>query len=283
THGKYVESVLRGESTYQATPRLTTRFLAYYQHLPRTHAHIDPLLYDKTMYSLSDYFSDDDSHPVNDAIEDNKDPSIGALDIGVKYQLIEDLVSLEGIYERTNDPGDFPRSLLNNLTVTTETRDGQLWDKVEPSLYDQRFFSLPPYKYYNIGKTKLSYTPTPKLVFILSYTFNENKYATGLDDNINHAGFETTFKPSQKCSFWFKYTYSRLIDVYKQNQFQSSDFFEGHHNVFFGSSYNFNKDESFTLLYGEFAGYDDPYGQTNWSLSTVDTQHTFRLIYKRKF
>ena len=281
--GKYVESVLRSESTYQVTPRLVSKFLAYYQRLPLTHAGIEPVIYNKTLYSLTDYFSDDDEHPANAAIEDGKDPSIGAFDIGAKYGLVEGLVSVEGIYERTNDPEDFPRGLLNDLSVKSENKDGQLWDKVEPFLYDQRFFALPPYPYYNIAKTKLIYTPSAKLEFILSYTFNENKHATGINDNINHAGFEATYKPGQKCSFWFKYVYSRLIDVYKQNQFQKTDFFEGHSNIFFGSRYDFNPDESFTLLYGEFVGYDDPYQQTNWSLTALDTQHTFRLIYRRKF
>lgn len=89
--------------------------------------------------------------------------------------------------------------------------------------------------------------------------------------------------PTDKWTFWLKYIYSKLIDVYKQNKYQSTDFFEGHHNVFFGSEYRINKDEAFTFLYGEFVGYNDPYEQTNWTLSALDTQHIFRLFYKRKF
>ncbi len=281
--GKYVESVLRTESTYKVNPRLTSKLLAYYQNLPRTHAKYDPLIYAKTMYSLTDYFSEEDIHPENSAVIDDKDPSVGAFGLGAKYDLVEELLSVEGIYGRTNDPLDFPRGLLNDTYVTTETRDGVVWDKVVPFIYDQKFFDLPPYHYYNIAKTKFIYTPTQEWEFILSYTFNENKHASGIDDNINHIGLEANYMPTDKWAFWFKYIYSRLIDVYKQNKYQSSDFYEGHHNVFFGSEYKLNKDESFTLLYGEFVGYNDPYEQVNWTLSALDTQHIFRMFYRRKF
>ena len=74
-----------------------------------------------------------------------------------------------------------------------------------------------------------------------------------------------------------------LIDVYKQNKYKNSDFYEGHHNVFFGAEYKLRKDETFNLLFGEFVGYKDSYQQVNWSLSALDTQHIIRLFYRRKF
>src|SRR3989338_4963339 len=280
--GKYLESVLRAESTYKINPRLTSKLLTYYQHLPQTHAKYDPIIYAKTMYSLTDYFSEEDIYAENSSVIDDKDPSVGVFGLGGKYDFTEKL-SLEGIYERTNDPLDFPRGLLNDTYVTTETRDGIVYDKVVPFLYDQRFFDLPPYRYYNIAKTKLIYTPQEAWEFILGYTFNENKYASGIDDNINHVGLETRYAPSDKLTFWLKYIYSRLIDVYKQNKYQRSDFYEGHHNVFFGSEYKIDPESSFTFLYGEFVGYDDPYQQALWSLSALDTQHIYRLFYRRKF
>ncbi|MDI6758690.1 MAG: hypothetical protein QMD94_03345, partial [Candidatus Omnitrophota bacterium] len=281
--GKYMESVLRSESIYKINSRLTSKLLTYYQHLPRTHANRDPLIYAKTMYSLTDYFSEEDIHPENSSIIDGKDPSVGAFGLGAKYNLIENLVSIEGIYERTNDPSDFPRGLLNDVYVTTETQDGIVYDKVVPFLYDQKFFDLPPYHYYNIARTKFIYTPAKEWEFILSYTYNENRHATGIDDNINHAGIETTYKPTDKLTFWLKYTYAKLIDLYKQNKYQHTGFYEGHHNFFLGSEYEFNKDEAFTFLYGEFMGYNNPYEQANWTLSALDTQHIFRLFYRRKF
>ncbi|MFA4888335.1 MAG: hypothetical protein WC628_02005 [Candidatus Omnitrophota bacterium] len=281
--GKYVESVLRAEAEYKISPRLTSKVLGYYMNLPETRGGFDPLLYDKTMYSLTDYFSGDDDHPKNADVEGGKDPSIGSFGGGLKYDLVENLVSLEGVYERTNDPQSFPRGLLNNLEVTKEVSDEQLWDKVLVNLYDQDFFGLPPYDYYSIAKTRLILTPASEWEVILSYVYNEDKHATGIDDNINHVAFETTYKPTGKLTFWFKYVYSRVIDVYKQNQYQSDDFFDSHHNLFFASEYKLGKDDSFTLLYGEFVGYKDPLQQSYWTLSTLDTQHIFRLFYKRKF
>lgn len=281
--GKYLESVLRTESTCKVTPRLTSKLLGYYQHLPRTHAKYDPLIYAKTMYSLTDYFSEEDIYAENSNIIDNKDPSVGAFGLGAKYDLVEELLAVEGVYERTNDPLDFPRGLLNDTYVTTETRDGVVYDKVVPFLYDQKFFDLPPYRYYNIAKSKLIYTPYKEWEFILGYTFNENKHASGIDDNINHARFEVNYMPTDKLTLWLKYIYSRLIDVYKQNKYQRSDFYESHHNIFFGTEYKLNPDTVFTLLYGEFVGYNDPYEQTNFTLSALDTQHIFRIFYKRKF
>ena len=281
--GHYIESVLRNEATYEVNPRLTSKLLTYYKHLPTTEANEDPLLYAKTLYSLTDYFSEEDTHPENSAIIGGKDPSIGAFGLGAKYDVIEELLSVEGVYERTNDPEDFPRGLLNNTYVSTELKDGQTWDKVVPFLYDQKFFDQPPYHYYHIAKTKFILTPAEEWEFILSYTFNENKHASGIDDNINHLGFEANYTPSDKWTFWLKYIYSQLIDVYKQNKYQNSDFYEGHHNVFLGSEYKINKDETFTFLYGEFVGYDDPYEQANWTLSALDTQHIFRIFYRRKF
>ncbi len=282
SNGKYIETVGRVESTYRVDAKLTSKVLSYYQHMPRTHANVDPVMYAKNMYSLTDYFSDDDSHPQNTAIIDDKDPSIGAFGLGSKYDFFKEL-SLEGAYERTNDPLEFPRGLLNDTYVLTEMKNDVLYDKVVPFLYDQKFFDLPPYHYYNIGKAKLIYNPFEQWQFILGHTFNENKHATGIDDNVNHTSLEADYMPNEKLTFWCKYIYSQLIDIYKQNKEQRTDIFEGHHNVFFGSQYRFNKDESFTFLFGEFVGYDDPYEQGNWTLSALDTQHIVRLFYRRKF
>lgn len=281
-NGHYIETVSRFEPTFKITPKLTSKLLAYYQHLPDTIDDYDPLIYAKTMYSLTDYFSEDDAHPKNTAIRAGLDPSVGAFSAGLKYEIIEPL-SVEGVFERTNDIMDFPRGLFNDLSTFRIANDGQIWDKVEPYLYSQHLFGLPPYNYYNIIKNKFTYQPMKELGFVLSYTYNENRLTTGLDDNINHVGFETTYRPMDKLSFWLKYTFSRMEDVYKQQQIGGSDFYEGHHNFFLGTEYKLDADSNFTLLYGEYAGYSNPYQQSTWTLSTLDTQHIFRIIYKRKF
>ncbi|MDD5044383.1 MAG: hypothetical protein PHU91_01865 [Candidatus Omnitrophica bacterium] len=281
--GVYIETVGRAESTARLTNKLTSKLLAYYQHLPDTQAGIDPIIYDKTMYSITDFFSEDDSHPLNSDIEADKDPSVGSFGLGLKYDFTNTL-SLEGIFQRTNDPLDFPRSLLNDVFVTEEIVNGVDYDKVVPFLYDQSFFGLPPYNYYNIYKSKFTYWPlVDKLKLTLSYTKNDNKFATGIDDNVNHIGIEADYTPNKKWNFWAKYTYSKIVDLTELVTNHNNFLYQWHSNIFLGARYNLREDESFTLLFGEFVGYDYDYLDSVWSLSTVDTQHIFRLFYKKKF
>ncbi|MCM8770528.1 MAG: hypothetical protein NC936_01490, partial [Candidatus Omnitrophica bacterium] len=280
--GDYIETVGRLESTYKVSDKLTSKVLAYYQHLPKTEENIDPIIYTKTMYSITDFFSEDDTHPFNDDIEADKDPSVGSFGVGLKYDLTT-TVSLEGIFTRTNDPLDFPRNLLNDFYVTDEIIDGVVYDKVVPFLYDQYYFGLPPYDYYNIYKAKFIWQPWPdKLKLTLSYTKNENKFSTGIDDNVNHIGFELDYTLNKKWDFWAKYTYAKIVDLYELIA-NDTYLYAGHNNVFLGVRYNLRKDESFTLLFGEFVGYDNEYLDTNWTLSSLDTQHLFRFFYRKKF
>jgi len=282
--GKYIESVVRTETTYKLYEHLTLKGLAMYQHLPKTKAGYDPLIYAKTSYAFTDYYSDTDIFLENSKVVDGKDPSIGSFGIGTRYEFDENL-AWEGIYERTNDPNDCPRGLLNDSYVTAETKDGMLLDKMVPFLYDQGFFDLPPYDYYDIYKTKLIYKPFSKLTGILSYTRNVNKHAIGLDDNVNHIGLELDYRHTEKLSFGFKYIYTKLIDVYRQNKGEGV-YYDGHHNIFAQIDYNIDADQRFSILFGEFVAYapiEDLYQPAKWSLSSLDTQHIVRMYYNRKF
>jgi len=280
--GAYIETVGRLESTAKWGDKLTSKVLGYYQHLPKTHEGYDPIIYTKTIYNITDFFSEDDSHPLNTAIEGGKDPSVGSFGLGLQYDFTN-AISWEGIYERTNDPLDFPRSLLNDFFVTDEMVNGVLYDKVVPFLYDQFYFGLPPYDYYNIYKTKFTWWPLMDILKLtLSYTKNDNKFATGIDDNVNHIGLEMDYALNKKWNFWAKYTYSKIVDLH--DLVVNSNFsYSGHNNVFLGVRYNLREDESFTFLFGEFVGYDSEYLDSNWTLSTVDTQHLFRFFYKKTF
>ncbi|NQT75141.1 MAG: hypothetical protein HQ566_01315, partial [Candidatus Omnitrophica bacterium] len=283
-NGKYIETVSRLETTYAMTPQLTVKGLALYQHLPKTTAGYDPLIYAKTSYGFTDYYSEEDIFVENADVEDGKDPSIGTFSLGARYDLSENM-AWEGVYERTNDPGDSPRGLLNDSYVSTETKDGMLLDKLVPFLYDQDMFEMPPYDYYDIYKTKLIYRPFSKLTGILSFTRNVNKYAIGLDDNINHIGLELDYKHNERLTFGFKYIYSKLKDVYRQNQ-EGGVHYEGHHNFFAELDYNIDEEQKFSLLFGEFVAYaplEDLYAPAKWSLSALDTQHIVRMFYNRKF
>ena len=285
--GGYVETVLRAEADYQATSKLTSKFLALYQHLPKTTAGFDPLINTKSSYSFSSGtldFNEEDTFLVNDAIEAGKDPSIGTFSAGVRYDFNQTLAA-EGIYELTNDPLDFPRGLINEVSVGTVTTDNVVYDRLIPFLHHQQPFGLPPYKYYNVAKAKIIYRPVETLTSALSYVYNENKFATGIDDNINHLALEIDFIPNQKLTIGAKYIYSSSIDIHRLVEDEGQNYDE-HHNVFLTASYNISQDQTITFQFGEFVSYRPIEGMhtpANWSLSTLDTQHIFRLVYKGMF
>ncbi len=283
-NGKNVETAGRAETTLKMTPQITLKALGGYRKLPKTIAGLDPLFYAKNSYAFTDYYSEDDRLMENSKIIDGKDPSLGNLGLGIRYELMENL-ALENVYERTNDPQDSPRGLLNNSYVTTETKNGMLLDKMVPFLYDQGFFDLPPYDYYGIYKTKLIYKPFSRLTGILSFTKNDDKHTIGLDENINHIGLELDYKHNEKLSFGFKYIYSKVIDVYRQNKGEGVHY-DGHHNIFLNMNYSIDEYQNFMMEFGEFVAYtpmEGLYQPGKWSLSTLDTQHIVRVYYNRKF
>jgi hypothetical protein len=143
-------------------------------------------------------------------------------------------------------------------------------------------FGLPPYEYYGIYKTKLILKPLDPWTVTLRFTRNSNKYSAGIDDNINHMGLEINYSPNDKISCWTRYTYSKFIDAYRQQQGDGIHY-DGHHNVFLGLDYNIDENQSLSILFGEFVGYNDPYSDSQWSLDTLDTQHILRLFYNKSF
>jgi len=280
THtNKYIETISRLETTVNFTPKITMKTLCWYQDLPKTCAGFDPLMYVKTSYMLTDYFSDDDSLIRNPDVEDAKDPSIGHFSVGFQFD-ITDWFTFIPIYEKTNDPGNFPRGLLNTSWYQDTFKNGAWYDEMVPTLYSQGFFDLPPYDYYSIVRLKGIFRPLDNLKIKLSYTKNSNKYEAGLDDTMNHIGLEVNYTLN-KWDFVFSYIYSKMIDLYQQVNNRGLHY-DGHHNFFLGMRYNINDDEFLDILFGEYVAYQHPYGG-EWSLSCLDTQHLLRLVYKRKF
>ena len=279
--GKYIESVFRTETTSKLNNRLTVKTLVWYKDLPRTHAGFDPLINTKNIYYLTDYFSDRDEPIRNADVVDGKDPSIGHFSIGAKYDFTN-WFSFVPIYECTNDPGIFPRSLLSTSWYEDELIDGRWYDRMVPTLYDQGFFDLPPYNYYSIIKLRALFYPINNLNLVLSYVKNANKYESGIDDNINHFGIEAEYRFHKKWKLWAKYIYSKFIDLYRQVKGEGINY-DGHNNFFFGARYTVSKDKYFDIMFGEFAGYDSDYELGEWSLSAMDTQHIVRLAYKSSF
>lgn len=279
----FIENVTRAEAEYKVMPKLTAKGLLRYRHLPETEAGVDPLINAKTSYiAYTDYFSDKDVWLENKAVEEGEDPSIGTYSVGLKYDALKNL-SLQAIYEITNDPLDMPRGLLNNVYVTGETRDGILWDKIVPFLYNQSAFDLPPYDYYNIYKLRLVYNPIDTLKIEPSYVFNENKFATTLDDNVNHAGINLEYKPYDKLTLNAAYYYIRIRDLWRDTIGGEGENFDRHHNLFLAADYNINDSQTFTVLFGEYTGYGRDYYEEYTSIGPLDTQHIVRLIYKGKF
>ncbi|UCH11976.1 MAG: hypothetical protein JSW18_03915 [Candidatus Omnitrophota bacterium] len=281
--GNFIEDVTRVEAEYKWTPKLTAKGMVRYKHLPETEEGIDPLINAKTSYiAFTDYFSDKDVWLKNDIIEEGKDPSIGTFSLGLKYDALKNL-SLQAIYEVTNDPLDMPRGLLNNGWVTQETRDGVLCDKIVPFLYSQSSFDQPPYSYYNIYKLRLACHPIDALKIEPSYVYNENRFATTIDDNVNHTGINFEYKPDNKLTLGLSYYYTMIRDLYRDTIGGEGENFDGHHNVFLAADYALNPNQTFSIMFGEYTGYGKEYYEEYTSIGPLDTQHIVRLIYKGKF
>ncbi len=245
--GEYIESIFRTETTSKLNNKLILKALLWYKDLPRTHQGFDPLINTKNVYYLTDYFSDRDEPIRNQNVAGGKNPSIGHFSIGAKYDFTN-WFSFIPIYELTNDPGIFPRSLLSTSWYEDELVNGRWYDKMVPTLYDQGFFDSPPYDYYSIMKLKTLFYLGENLNLVLTYTKNTNKYEAGIDDNINHFGFEVNYRPRRKWRLWVKYVYSKFIDLYRQVK-DGSISYNGHNNLFLGARYLIDKDQYFDIMF----------------------------------
>jgi len=273
SNDKYLETVFRNEGTYKINPKLTAKWLVIRRDLHDTHADLDPLIVDSEGEPFLNY-----------DIEDGKDPSTATAGLGLKYDFT-DKISLQGIYECSNDLPDFPRALLNNTAfIGTETEGGIVYDNVGSQLYSQGFFPLPPYDYFNIYKAKLALRPREDLTLRLNYTRNTFEYAGPIDDNINHGALEVDYDLSEKLAFSFRYVYAKFIDVYRQNLGEGIHY-DGHHNFYFETRYDIDENKRLSVQYGTFGAFNPAAGEyaTSWSLATVDTEHLLRIVVTGKF
>jgi len=281
TEGKFVENVARDEVTLKLTDKLTAKGLGIYQRMPKTTAGVDPFVYDG---QTGDFY-------LNSIIPDGADPTIKTGSIGLNYDFF-DWLSLNGIYERTNDYtvayGEFPEDVLrNDTTMATYHQNDQLYSYIEKFLYSQNLFPQPPYEFYNVFKTGLRIMPLQNMEIYLDYTRNEFETASLINDNMNHVALELAYMPVKKMGMSFKYTYSRSKDI----QYDGTNYFlgkvAGHHNFFTEFRYLPSKDDEFIMQYGvgdtssigNLVSWD-PYGG---SMLTLDTQHIIRAYYRRKF
>ncbi|MDD5115730.1 MAG: tetratricopeptide repeat protein [Candidatus Omnitrophica bacterium] len=282
-NGKFVENVVRDEATIKITDKLTAKALGIYQKMPKTVGGIDPYIYDG---ATGEFFQ-------NDAVPDGEDPSIKTGSFGLNYDFFEWL-SLNGIYERTNDYtlayGNFPQNALRNDTTLNSYyyQYGNCYRYVWPYLYNQSIFPQAPYDFYNVFKTGLRIVPMKNMEIYLDYTRNEYETASLINDNMNHIGMEITYMPTEKMGMSFKYIYSRCKDIiYDGSNYGLTDNVVGHHNFFTEFRYMPSKDDEFSIQYGVGDTSSlgnisslDPYGG---SMLTLDTQHIIRAYYRRKF
>lgn len=278
-NGKFVENVARDELAIKLTEKLTAKALGIYQRMPKTSGGIDPFIYDG---NTGDFYK-------NSSVVDEQNSTLKTGSAGLNYDLF-DWLSINGIYERTNDYslayGDFPRNVLKNDTTLYGTyyQNDKLYRFKDPFLYSQGYFPQAPYAFYNIFKCGLRIAPMEKMELYLDYTRNEFEVSSLNSDNINHMGLELAYMPTPKIGMALKYIYSRCRDL--DSLIAGATKPTGHHNFFSEFRYLPTKDDELILQYGEGNTSPignitlDPYGG---SMLTLDTQHIVRAYYRRKF
>jgi hypothetical protein len=151
-NGKFVENVVRDEMTMKLTDKLTAK--AWY--LPedaQDRGRIDPYIYDGT---TGEFFTNR-LFLTGRPIDQDRFARLN-------YEFF-DWLSLNGIYERTNDYtlayGNFPQNILRDDTSLYGRyyQYGNYYSYVAPFLYGQGIFPQAPYEFYNVFKSGLRSFP----------------------------------------------------------------------------------------------------------------------------
>lgn len=278
TKGKFIENVARLEFVYQATEKLTTKFLGLRHDLPKTKEGYDPFLIDP---NTDDFYE-------NSSIEEGKDPTLQTISTGAKYDFF-DWLDLSFIWEHTNDStlayDNFPRRLFHFTNLTSFTEYGQPFNKEKFVLEHPGSFPLPPYSYFNIFKVGIGLKPKDNLEIYLDYTHNEYEWSQIIDDNMNHIGLEVSYLPAEKLGLYLRYVYSRANDISELDQY-SQVARNSHHTIFSELKLRIEDDSELVAQYGvgnigSIANtVSTPFGG---GVATLDTQHIVRVYYRKKF
>jgi len=283
--GKFIESILRTEATYNPLPNLQLKGLGLYRMYPPALGGRDPLIRDR--------YTDD--RIVNAAIIDGKNADVATLSGGAKLDFMDKKISIYGIYEATNDPQDYPRGILNDKTDAREdgARYGEsdiLFNRLVPFLYSQDLFDFPPYRFYSIIKGVVTAKPIDSVMLKYTHVTNGNKnYAALFDDNHNHDAIEVHLGPLKNIDFWFGYSLSRVIDLERAISTNGVDRpFKPHHNVFAQLNWKLKNQQMLTFMYGEswIQNETPSVYSTRWPstrVSVLDTRHILRLFFQGKF
>ena len=278
TDGKFIENVVRLETNYQATDKLLTKILGIYHSLPKTKGGVDPFVTDPL---TDDYY-------LNTAVEDGKDPTLKTISVGAKYDFV-DWLDLSFVWEHTNDStlacDNFPRGILSGSSFATFEENGQTYREQSFWLNYPSYFDLPSYSEFDIFKVGLGIRAKDNLHFYLDYTRNENEWAQTIDDNMNHVGIEASYLPIKKLGLHTRYVYSRAKDISELND-QGRLIKRAHHNIFSEVRLVIEEDSELIAQYGVGSAigiYGSTYSPFGGSVATLDTQHIFRLYYRKKF
>ncbi|MDE2214691.1 MAG: hypothetical protein KGJ61_06185 [Candidatus Omnitrophica bacterium] len=287
-YGHNIQTEGRTLWTYKPLPKLTTKALFLWDALPKTST--------STIYGASqtlDPFvtSGTTGDPlVDSAVTPGKDPSIKSTSLGARYQLTG-WAALNGVWEYTNDVNlgtdSFPQGDLNSTFFSTYTQNGRLYTEEVPQLYDQQYFHQPPYPYYNIFKAGLEITPSRKWHIYMDYTRNPNKFAGNIDDNMQHAGIETSYLLTPKIGFFARYTFSQGYDINRLVNDHQLDY-RNYNNFYFETRMILPKDLTMSLQYGVGPAFNVLTSATDpalayYSTTVLETQHIVRIVFDKKF
>lgn len=279
TDGKYLETVVRQETSIQPLPWFTAKTLVIYHDLPKTVAGIDPFIVD----------ADTRRRVLNAAIVDGRDPSLQTYSLGGELFSAED-IQVWAAWERTNDTtiatGDFPRGLLNSSSFATATEEGSVIRSVSPFLFGQGFFPQPPYPFFDIYRAGVYASPSVTSEFAIDWTRNEFEHAGQIDDNLNHIGFTAAWSPIKGATLIGRYVASWAIDVARENAGEGAKF-TSHHNFYGGMVWRVSEDARLHLEYGVSA-LAIPRGRLTYDPNgdfypTLDTEHLLRIYYTNRF
>jgi len=279
-NGKFIESILRLEAICNPYPNLQIKGLGLYRVHPLSVGGLDPLI--RSRYT--------DDRILNAVIPDGKNADVATISGGAKLDLLDGKVSVYGIYEATNDPQDFPRGILNDLTREVIGESDIRFDRLVPFLYSQYLFDFPPYRFYSIAKAVLTVKPVDNLSVKYTHVTNGNRnYAALFDNNHNHDSIELTYDIAKDMDFHWGYSLSRVLDIPRANNTEGYDMqFRPHHNIFAQLNWKLKNDQKLTFMFGEAWIQNENPGvfSTRWPstrVSVLDTRRIFRMFFQGKF